>query len=137
MSNILDELTAECPFPEVFTDYEDENAAVKVYRRKIGHIRADYSYMWYNSIWPVHPEITTKEMEHEIDDVYSRLIARDAFKNLFEMRQFCRLHSEAKAEGNSNDEYNFYYVGEHCFYWIRCITRERDYNIYLNAFTKE
>ena len=35
------------------------------------------------------------------------------------------------------DEFSFYYVGERCNFWIRLITRRRDYNMYLNAYTKE
>lgn len=34
-------------------------------------------------------------------------------------------------------EYNFYLTGKTCDFWIRLITRARDYNLYLNAFTKE
>ena len=35
------------------------------------------------------------------------------------------------------DEFSFYYVGERCNFWIRLITRRRDYNMYLNAYIKE
>ena len=35
------------------------------------------------------------------------------------------------------DEFSFYYVGELCVFWIRLITRKGDYNMYLNAYTKE
>lgn len=34
-------------------------------------------------------------------------------------------------------EYSFFPEGASCDFWIRLITRERDYNLYLHAFAKE
>ena len=35
-----------------------------------------------------------------------------------------------------SDEFNFYLEGETCDFWVRLITREKDYNLYLNAYAK-
>lgn len=132
-TSILHELKVECPFPEVFEDRVSQNGIFE-YRRKIGHIRADYDdYRWWNTIWPLHKELSTPEISKEIDELYMRLISKDAFATLSEMTDFCHDHPQAAVD---RTEYNFYYEGEYCLFWIRCITRKKDYNLYINAFTK-
>lgn len=132
-ASILAELKVICPFPEVFEDRVSQNGIFE-YRRKIGHIRADYDdYRWWNTIWPIHKELSTPEISKEIDELYMRLISKDAFATLSEMTDFCHDHPQAAVD---RTEYNFYYEGEYCLFWIRCITRKKDYNLYINAFTK-
>lgn len=140
MSNnsILAELQIECPFPEVFEDKEIINGLHSEYRRKIGHIRADYDgYRWWNTVWPCHDALSTPEIAKEIDSVYERLLSKNAFPNLRAMKEFCYTHLKAAANEHTQDEFNFYYTGEHCLFWIRCITRNGDYNLYVHAFIKE
>lgn len=130
--SILSELKTECSFPEVFEDFEGNT-----YRRKIGHIRADYDgYRWWNTIWPCHKELSTPDISAEIDKVYFRLITENAFSSLTALSEFCQKHPEAVVSADQKDEYNFYFEGEYCLFWIRCITRCGDYNIYLHAFRK-
>lgn len=132
-TSILHELKVECPFPEIFEDRVSQNGIFE-YRRKIGHIRADYDdYRWWNTIWPLHKELSTPETSKEIDELYMRLISKDAFATLSEMTDFCHDHPQAAVD---RTEYNFYYEGEYCLFWIRCITRKKDYNLYINAFAK-
>lgn len=136
-NNILKHLKTECPFPEVFEEWEySEDGWNKVPRRKIGHIRADYQGRWWNTVWPCHPALATKEIAAEIDRVYEALTAKDALKDLDTLVRFCEAHPEACADPEFRQEYNFFLVGEACDFWIRLITRNRDYNLYLNAFTK-
>ncbi len=136
--SILACLKTECPFPEVFEDVEYvERVFGTVPRRKIGHIRADYNgHRWWNTIWPCHPELATEEIKAEIDRVYEALTSKDALKDLHTLARFCEAHPEACVDRQFRQEYNFYLVSEFCDFWIRLITRERDYNLYLNAYTK-
>ncbi len=138
-NNILERLKTEYPFPQVFEDLErGEDGFTDVPRRKIGHIRADYdSYRWWNTVWSCHPALATAEIKAEIDQTYEALIAKDALKDLLTLTRFCEAHPEACVDPQSRQEYNFYLEGETCDFWIRLITRKRDYNMYLNAFTKE
>ena len=137
--NILSKLLTECPFPEVFEDTEKvEGCSLPVPRRKIGHIRADYDgWRWYNTVWPCHKALATPEVCTEIDRVYDALIAPGALKDLAALRKFCADHMYACISKEYEDEFSFYYVGERCNFWIRLITRRRDYNMYLNAYIKE
>ena len=137
--NILSKLLTECPFPEVFEDTEKvEGCSLPVPRRKIGHIRAAYDgWRWYNTVWPCHKALATPEVCAEIDRVYDELTAPGALKDLAALRKFCADHMDACISKEYEDEFSFYYVGERCNFWIRLITRRRDYNMYLNAYIKE
>ncbi len=135
--DILERLETKCLFPQVFEEWEySEDGWNKVPRRKIGHIRADYQGRWWNTVWPCHPALATKEIAAEIDRVYEALTAKDALKDLDTLVRFCEAHPETCVDTEFRQEYNFFLVGETCDFWIRLITRNRDYNLYLNAYTK-
>ena len=137
--NILDQLKTECPFPEMFQDMEKpERSFISVPRRKIGHIRADHDgRRWWNTVWPCHPELETLMVTTEIDQVYNALTGIEALADFDTLVDFCQSHPEARVHPTEGQEYNFYLEGEHCNFWVRLITRWRDYNMYLNAFTKD
>lgn len=135
--SILPELQIECPFSSIFKDVETINGN-SVFRRKIGHIRADYDgFRWWNTVWHCNDNLCTPEIAKEIDTVYERLLSKDAFFTLRAMQEFCYKRLGAAVNERTRDEYNFYYTGKYCYFWIRCITRSGDYNLYLHAFTKE
>ena len=137
-AEILKKLSPECPFPSVFSDtVKAEGSVISYPRSKIGHIRADHDgWRWWNTVWTCHDELATPEMKREIDATYEALTARDAFCDLPTLTRFCELHPDA-CVGDSRTEYNFYLVGRLCNYLIRLITRKRDYNMYLNTYSKE
>ena len=64
------------------------------------------------------------------------MTAKDALADLDPLTRFCQSHPEACADAQFKQEYNFYLTGKTCDFWIRLITRMRDYNIYLNAYAK-
>lgn len=135
--NILALLTTDCPFPEVFQDTERlESNGYEVPKRKIGHIRADYSGRWWNTVWPCHPALATAEVKREIDEVYEALTAEGALSDLDTLTRFCQSHPETCVDRQFQQEYNFYLKGRTCDFWIRLITRHRDYNVYLHAFAR-
>ena len=137
--NILLQLKRECPFPEVFQDVETcEGSAFPVPHRKIGHIRADYDGLrWYNTVWHCHREFETSEIVREIDRTYAALTSGDALADLAALKRFCEAHPEACIDQQYRQEYDFFLEGETCVFWLRLITREKDYNLYLHAFTKK
>lgn len=113
-------------------------SAPPVPRRKIGHIRADYDgYRWWSTAWPLHGNLAKAEVTAEIDRTYEALTAKDALADLDTLRRFCWSHPEAQFSPNADDEFNFYLMGERCDFWVRLITREKDYNMYLHAYAKE
>lgn len=140
MTDILSELKTECPFAASFEDIE-ENAPgyAPIYRQKIGHLRADHDgWRWWNTWWPVHFELLSEERKAEINSVFEALTAKDALADLRTLTRFCEARPEANVHpGGRDGEYNFYYEGTYCNYWVRLISRPRDYNMYLHAFVRE
>ena len=67
---------------------------------------------------------------------YDALTAKDALANLDTLRRFCWSQPEAQFSPEVDDDFNFYLTGETCDFWVRLITREKDYNMYLNAYAK-
>lgn len=136
--NILDKLLAECPFQEMMTDTEVlEGCTFPVPKLKVGHIRADHDgCRWHNTVWPCHRDLATQEICKEIDRVYDQLTAADALKDLPALREFCQSRPDACIDKEFHEEYSFFYVGRHCDFWIKLTTREKDYNLYLNAHSK-
>lgn len=133
---IIEALQTACPFPQFFEEGEQIPAIGTSYRLKIVHIRADYAGgRWWNTIWPHHDELATLEIRKEIDEVYDALTSPGAFPDLDTLTVFCRNHPEARVNNSSPDEFNFYFLGNLCGYWLRCITRKQDYNLYLHAFS--
>lgn len=137
--NILSKLVSECPFQDTLDDTElVDGCTFPVPRLKIGHIRADHDgWRWHNTVWPCHSDLATAEVCKEIDRMYDTLTAADALKDLAALRSFCSTHMEACICQEFHDEFSFFYVGEHCDFWIRLITRKGDYNMYLNAYAKD
>ena len=135
---ILNRLTAECPFAEVFEDTEKDEHGILAYpRSKIGHIRADHDgWRWWNTVWPCHDDLATLEMKREIDVTYDALTAEDALCDYPTLERFCRSRMDV-CVGSSGTEYNFYLEGDLCDYWLKLITRRNDYHLYLNAYIKK
>lgn len=135
---ILGRLKTVCPFPEVFADTDETDGPGRGQpRRKIGHIRADYDqYRWWSTVWSSHWDLATADVKAEIDSTYEALTAKDALHDLNALRRFCWLHPEAQYSQETDDEFNFYLVGKTCDFWVRLITRDKDYNMYLNVYAK-
>lgn len=135
---ILNKLMVQCPFQETLDDTElVDGCSFPVPKLKIGHIRADHDgWRWHNTVWPCHSSLTTPEICMEIDRVYDKLTAADALKDLPTLRQFCAEHMDACIDKEFQQEFSFFYVGKHCDFWVKLTTREKDYNLYLNAYSK-
>jgi len=107
-----------------------------VLENKIGHIRADNDkYRWGISYFPADAKnrktpAVVKEVKY-LATIIFRLLPR-----YYDFVEFCEKHPEARLEG-TNDSYNFFINGQEANYWIRCITRLHDYNIYINIFAKD
>lgn len=138
MESIINRLQTDCPFPWIFEDIEDGSPSwAPEYKSRMGHYRADHDgYRWWYTWWPAHEGLHTPERAKELHDVYTALIDKSAFSGLNSLRRFCDAHPEALVNPACPDEYNFYYEGKLCYFWIRAITRKGDYNLYINAFCK-
>lgn len=102
---------------------------------KIGHIRADNdNYRWWTTYFPdAGEEYKTQAVKEEVNCLW-KLISR-LFPKYGNLVCFCESHPEA-AVNSGSDNYNFFVEGKEANYWIRCITRFRDYNVYVNIYRK-
>lgn len=133
--NMIDALEINCPFSQFFEEKEQLPMLGASYRRKIAHIQADHTRgKWWNTVWPHHDELATPEIRSEIDAVYDSLTSQNAFPDLSALTAFCTSHPDAMVNKSCFDEFNFYLTRELCCYWLRCIIRDNDYNLYLHAF---
>lgn len=135
---MVEKLRVDCPFPRVFEDVEDKTAIMPNYRRKLLHIRADNDgYRWWSTVWYSHRELYGEAIWREVESVYEELISSEEFRTLESLRNFCEGMPEARVGDEGSEEYNFYLIGELCFYWIRLNMIKGDYNMYLHVFVKE
>lgn len=125
---LRDLLRTSNPCPQAWEDVDETGRP----RAEVGYIRADHDrYRWWNTVWPVHRELTTTEIAAEIDSVYDAFIRE--FPDLTAVSRFCR----EQAESTSCDtEFNAYLEMPLAFYWLRLITRQGDYNLYLHCVSK-
>ena len=147
---ILDPLTTR----RVKVNYEltavtkDENAlfysSLKPERDRetgcIGHLRADFgtegNKFW--SSWEDHaPEIKTQAFKDEFDGIINSLRENGILKNLYTMSVYCYdHHKEAKLNDGRDNEYGFKIKTDNHIYYLRCITRRKDYNLYCYAYDR-
>lgn len=139
---ILGQLETTCPFPYVFTDMDDSYISGKDDPRnprwEVGDLHADHDgrHGW-KILWYGYWKKATAEMKSEMDRVYRALTANDALRDWTALRRFCWSHPEAQANLRSEDESNFYLVGEVCNFWIRLIAQPKECSLYLHMFTKD
>jgi len=128
ITNLKDKLVPDLPFDDVWNDKDEKNEPAT----EVGYIRADYDgYRWWNTCWHKHEALETPEIIAEIDAVYNAF--KESFPDLAAMTNWCWNNA---SRTNDTTEFNAYYVGEHGCYWLRMITRRRDYNLYLHCFSK-
>ena len=110
---------------------------VPVTCKKICHIHSVYdSCRWHDTIQLHDLNLITQLAFQEFKEVCGRLTADDAFRDAVALREFCRQHPEAEAD-NYRGEYNFFYEGKYCTYWLHCMPRKGKCAFYLHTFVKE
>lgn len=128
-------LEETCDFLKVFKNTAPSGASYEhtAYPvAKIGHVRADFDgHRWLGQYFPCRDALKTAEFSAESQKIYNGLVTE--FENLQQLRAYCMRHPEARV---GPDEYNFYIYGDVADYWLRLITRSKDYNLYLHGFAK-
>lgn len=106
--------------------------------RMVGYFRADHDgyrwhYTWFNG---KNNEANVGETKKELEHVGTQLVFHGFLNGVSSMREFV-YEAGATAVSTENDEYNFYYSGFCCDYWVRFILRRGDYNMYIKCYQKE
>lgn len=101
----------------------------------IAYSRSDYDgYQWWTTWFHGQEEKALPEVAYEMDAFMDALFALPEFKTLRSMKRTCKLYAEPTAE---QTEYNLYSETEHLYIWLRLITRERDYNLYVYFYDRD
>ena len=100
----------------------------------LAYSRSDYDgYQWWTTWFHGQEEKALPEVAYEMDAFMDALFALPEFKTLRSMKRTCKLYAEPTAE---QTEYNLYSETEHLYIWLRLITRERDYNLYVYFYDR-
>ena len=129
-------LLRDCNFQRVFSGPKKKLPLNSVLypASLIAYSRSDYDgYKWWTTWFHGQEEKALPEVASEMDAFMDALFALPEFKNLRSMRRACELYAEPTAE---QTEYNLYSETEHCYIWLRLITREKDYNLYVYFYDK-
>lgn len=114
--------------------------------RMVGYFRADHDgyrwhYTWFDG---KNREANAGEVKKELEFVGTQLIFHGFLNGVYSLREFVNeALKECVCGGNvpsilsQDDEYNFYYSGDCCDYWVRFILRNGDYNMYIKCYQKE
>lgn len=79
-------------------------------------------------------ELKTQERTKEIDQFMESLFALPEMASLEAMRKMCRVYAAPTSE---RTEFNLFCDTDHFHVWLRLITRERDYNLYVHFYVDE
>ena len=101
---------------------------------KICHLRADFDYRWHSS-WFIGEQCSkrTPMEEKEITRICNEIVEHLFPNGILSINTF---NSEQNVAWNPSGEYNYFFKGLLCNYWIRCITRKGDYNLYIKCYKR-
>ena len=76
----------------------------------------------------------TPERIEEIDHFMESLFDLPEMASLETMRHMCRVYAEPTSE---HTEFNLYCDTDHFHVWLRLVTRQRDYNLYVHFYVAD
>ena len=107
-------------------------------RRPAGEVvyaRSDYDgRRWWTTWHRMQEDPAPAEQAQEIDSIMDALLELPEFRNLRSLRRTCALYAEPTSEPT---EFNLYGESPGFYLWLRLITREKDYNLYVHFYTKD
>lgn len=126
LASFVAALTRDCDFEDAWKDRTPGGLPVSM----MGYSRSDYAeHRWWTSFFLKNDALKSEQRATEIDWVTNSM--QKAFPTLSDLGLFCELFAEDLRRDN---EYNLYYKGKYANYWIRCVIRKRDYNLYIHSF---
>lgn len=127
--DIKTDLTNTCSFLSVFSNTDDTRHPAT----EMGYMRADLNHgRWFYMPFVVHEALNEHHRAGELMEVTDALV--EEFQTLDALAEFCKEHAEKTSDPA---EWNLYYTGSTCYFWIRVITREQDYNFFVHAYVKQ
>ena len=104
----------------------------------LGHLRADFVYAGseFCTTWDNHcAEYITSTFKGEFDTVINGL-RTGILRDYSTLSAYCYAHSQAKLNDGRDNEYGFKIKTDSHVYYLRCCTRQNDYNLYCYAYDR-
>lgn len=128
-------LKSECPFYQIYLETSEDLLGHKSPRTEFAYSRSDYDgHRWWTTWFTAREELKTPERTREIDQFMESLVALPEMSSLEAMRQMCRIYAEPTSE---RTEFNLYCDTDRFHVWLRLVTRQRDYNLYVHFYVAE
>ena len=94
--------------------------------------RSDYDgRRWWTTWFDCPDDRPDKQLAGKIDAFQTALMAMPEFQSLWHMKRMCRLYA---ARTSDPTEFNLYSETDQLYIWLRMITREKDYNLYVHFY---
>ena len=123
-----------CGFPEIFQEMSVDPYGHKAPRCELVYSRSDYDGHRWNTIWfPCWEDRRTQALAQKVDQFMDALLETEEFRSLGQMKRMCRACAEPTSDPT---EFNLYGETASFYIWIRAITREKDYNLYVHFYLK-
>ena len=128
-------LSPQCGFCGIFEDMAVNPYGHKGPRCELVYSRSDYDgWRWHTTWFSCWEEHRTPELVQAVDWFMDTLLEMPEFQNLKQLDRMCRTCAEPTSEPT---EFNLYGETDKFYIWIRAITRERDYNLYVHFYLKD
>lgn len=116
-------------------DFIAKDGMLQNLQNDLKYSRSDYDgHRWWTNWFTAREELKTPERVKEIDRFMESLFALPEMASLETMRQMCRFYAEPTAEPT---EFNLYCDTDHFHVWLRLVTRQRDYNLYVHFYVAD
>ena len=127
-------LTVRCGFPQVFEQPKKDTLWGKRPESEVAYSRSDYDgRKWWTKWMECQLEKPAADLQQEIDRFQNAIFSMPEFESLDTMRQLC-----GSAQKTSDpSEFNLFGETEHFHVWLRLITRQQDYNLYVHFYRKQ
>lgn len=124
-----------CSFDQIYLNTSEDLLGHKSPRSEFAYARSDYDgRRWWTTWFTAREELKTPERIKEMDRFMEGLFAMPEMTSLATMRRMCRVYP---APTSDHTEFNLYCDTERFHVWLRLITRERDYNLYVHFYVAD
>ena len=124
-----------CSFDQIYLNTSEDLLGHKSPRTELAYSRSDYDgHKWWTNWFTAREELKTPERIEEIDQFMESLFALPEMSSLEAMRQMCRIYAEPTSE---RTEFNLYCDTNRFHVWLRLVTRQRDYNLYVHFYVAD
>lgn len=129
-------LRPDCSFLDAFEGpfKSSPYSGFEIPERELAYSRSDFSNgRWYTTWFHCDPVPSDPEVVQEVDAVMDALLEMPEFVNFRAFRRTAMLCAERTSEPT---EFNLYGETKHFDLWLRLITRDKDYNLYVHYLLK-